>query len=179
MTSCSGSAGTCRRPPSIVSAIAVAIIIAGGHFLLEACSALGFDAGYVPLVILAAGVFARVAAGPAEDMLNMTGNGGVSASTYLAIIVVNVALAIPLIALFGLNGAAIASAVAMALRALWLARAVRRGSASTRRSCRRSACAAFSAGGIRRQARRPNSDQSPATKKSQRPSGAMPTRKKV
>jgi O-antigen/teichoic acid export membrane protein len=54
----------------------------------------------------------------------MTGNGGVSASTYLAIIVVNVALAIPLIALFGLNGAAIASAVAMALRALWLARAV-------------------------------------------------------
>ena len=51
----------------------------------------GFEAGYVPLVILAAGVLARVAAGPAEDMLNMTGHGDVSASTYLAIVVVNVA----------------------------------------------------------------------------------------
>jgi O-antigen/teichoic acid export membrane protein len=85
----------------------------------------GFEAGYLPLVILAAGVFARVAAGPAEDMLNMTGNGAASASTYLAIIVVNVALAIPMIAAFGLNGAAIASAVALALRAFWLARSAR------------------------------------------------------
>ncbi len=108
----------------IISAIAVAIIIAGGHFLLKMFG-VGFDAGYLPLVILAAGVLARVAAGPAEDMLNMTGNGGVSASTYLAVVVVNVALAIPLIALFGLNGAAIASAVTLALRALWLSRAVR------------------------------------------------------
>ncbi len=116
----------CRHVAAItfvISAIAVAVIIAGGHFLLKMFGT-GFDAGYVPLVILAAGVFARVAAGPAEDMLNMTGNGGISASTYLAIIVVNVALTIPLIALFGLNGAAIASAVALALRALWLARAV-------------------------------------------------------
>ena len=39
------------------------------------------------------GVLARVAAGPAEDMLNMTGHGGVSASTYLVVVVVNVLLA--------------------------------------------------------------------------------------
>ena len=65
--------------------------------------------GYVPLVILAAGVFARVSAGPAEDMLNMTGNSNVSASTYLAIVVVNVALAVALVIPFGLNGAAAAS----------------------------------------------------------------------
>ncbi len=39
-----------------------------------------------PLVILGVGVFARVSAGPAEDVLNMTGHGGVSASTYLAIV---------------------------------------------------------------------------------------------
>ena len=80
----------------------------------------GFEAGYVPLVILAAGVFARVAAGPAEDMLNMTGNSNVSASTYLAIVVVNVALAVALVIPFGLNGAAAASAISLALRALWL-----------------------------------------------------------
>jgi O-antigen/teichoic acid export membrane protein len=86
----------------------------------------GFEAGYAPLVILAAGVLARVLAGPAEDVLNMTGNGGVSASTYLAIIVVNVALAVALVIPFGLNGAAAASAAALALRALWLALSARR-----------------------------------------------------
>ncbi len=72
-----------------IAAFAVAAMVAGGHWLLGMFGH-GFEAGYVPLVILAAGVFARVAAGPAEDMLNMTGNSNVSASTYLAIVAVNV-----------------------------------------------------------------------------------------
>ncbi len=109
----------------VIAAIAVTTMIATGHWLLQMFGH-GFDAGYTPLVILAAGVMARVAAGPAEDMLNMTGHGDISASTYLAVVVVNVVLAVVLIVPFGLNGAAVASACAMALRALWLALAVRR-----------------------------------------------------
>ncbi len=107
----------------LIAAIALSIIVAAGVTMLNMFGH-GFEAGYVPLVILAAGVLARVAAGPAEDMLNMTGHGDISASTYLAIVVVNVLLAIALVIPFGLNGAAIASAISLALRALWLSFAV-------------------------------------------------------
>jgi O-antigen/teichoic acid export membrane protein len=50
----------------------------------------------------------------------MTGHSNVSASTYLAAVAVNVALAVALIIPFGLNGAAVASAVALTFRATWL-----------------------------------------------------------
>jgi O-antigen/teichoic acid export membrane protein len=103
----------------IIAVTAVGILIAGGDMLLGMFGH-GFEAGYVPLAILAAGVMARVAAGPAEDILNMTGNGNVSAYAYLAIVVLNIVLAIALIIPFGLNGAAAASAIALALRAFWL-----------------------------------------------------------
>jgi O-antigen/teichoic acid export membrane protein len=83
----------------------------------------GFEAGFVPLAILAAGVMARVVAGPAEDVLNMTGHGGLSASTYLAVVVVNVALSVALVVPFGIDGAAVASSLALAGRAAWLSRA--------------------------------------------------------
>lgn len=107
----------------VIAAIALAIIVWWGKELLDMFGS-GFDAGYAPLVILAAGVLTRVAAGPAEDMLNMTGNGNVSASTYLAIVAVNVVLAALLIVPFGLNGAAAATAISLALRAVWLSLAV-------------------------------------------------------
>jgi O-antigen/teichoic acid export membrane protein len=103
----------------IIAVTAVAILIAGGDMLLGMFGH-GFEAGYTPLAILAAGVMARVCAGPAEDILNMTGNGRTSASTYLVVVIVNVLLAIALVIPFGLNGAAAASAVALALRAFWL-----------------------------------------------------------
>ncbi len=107
----------------VIAGLAVAAMIGGGHWLLGMFGH-GFEAGYVPLVILGMGVFARVSAGPAEDMLNMTGNSRVSASTYLAIVAVNVPLAVALVIPFGLNGAAVASAIALMLRALWLSYAV-------------------------------------------------------
>jgi O-antigen/teichoic acid export membrane protein len=107
-----------------ISSLAVAGMVAVGEWLLRLFGS-GFEAGYLPLVILAVGVLGRVSAGPAEDVLNMTGNGRVSASTYLAVVVLNAALAIPLIVIFGLAGAALASAAAMIIRAVWLARAAR------------------------------------------------------
>jgi len=107
----------------ITAALAVATMVACGDWLLGMFGS-GFEAGYVPLLILGIGVFARVSAGPAEDMLNMTGHGNVSASTYLAIVAVNVVLAAVLIVPFGLNGAATATAIALALRAFWLSYSV-------------------------------------------------------
>jgi O-antigen/teichoic acid export membrane protein len=109
----------------VIAILAVGILVAGGDWLL-AMFGEGFEAGYAPLVILAIGVVMRVAAGPAEDVLNMTGHSGLSASTYLVIVAVNVAFSVPLIMLFGVNGAAAAGAIALTLRALWLAFAAHR-----------------------------------------------------
>lgn len=106
-----------------IAAAAVVVILAGGDLLLNLFGA-GFDAGYASLAILAAGVLARVSAGPAEDLLNMTGNGRVSASTYVVVVALNVVLAIALIIPFGIEGAAVASAVSLSARALWLSLAV-------------------------------------------------------
>jgi O-antigen/teichoic acid export membrane protein len=109
----------------VIATVAVAVIFAVGDFLLGMFGE-GFEAAYTALDILALGVIARVAAGPAEDVLNMTGNGALSASTSLAMVAVNVVLAIALVIPFGLAGAATASAIALALRGLWLALAARR-----------------------------------------------------
>jgi O-antigen/teichoic acid export membrane protein len=109
----------------VIAILAVGALVASGDSLL-AMFGEGFEAGYVPLVILAIGVVMRVAAGPAEDVLNMTGHSSLSASTYLVIVAVNVGFAVPLIMLFGVNGAAAAGAIALTLRALWLALAAHR-----------------------------------------------------
>ena len=109
----------------VVAVAGVAGVLLAGDFLL-AMFGRGFEAGALPLAILAAGVVVRVLAGPAEDVLNMTGHGRLSASTFLAVIALNIALAVALVGPFGIAGAATASALAMAARAGWLALAVRR-----------------------------------------------------
>lgn len=109
----------------LIAAAAVAVILMAGDWLLAMFGS-GFAEGYQVLAILAVGVMARVSAGPAEDILNMTGNGGLSASTYLAMLAINVPLNIALVIPFGLEGAAIASSAALMLRALYLTYAVRR-----------------------------------------------------
>lgn len=109
----------------VVAATAVGAILLAGDWML-AMFGQGFEAAYPPLAILAVGVMARVAAGPAEDILNMTGHGALSASTYLLITVPTVAVAVALIVPFGIEGAAMASAGALIARALWLWAAARR-----------------------------------------------------
>jgi O-antigen/teichoic acid export membrane protein len=103
----------------VVATLAVGLILLSGAWLL-AMFGPGFEAGYAPLAVLAIGVMARVTAGPAEDILNMTGHSSLSASTYLAVIVLSVVLAVALVLPFGVNGAATASAFALAVRAVWL-----------------------------------------------------------
>jgi len=123
----------------VIASVAVGILIAAGGWLLGMFGQ-GFAAGYVPLVILAAGVLVRVAAGPAEDILNMTGHGNVTARTYLGAVAVNVALAVVLVVPFGLIGAAVASSAALMLKAVVLAAAVRRRSSNDYWGCKLARC---------------------------------------
>lgn len=108
-----------------IAAAAVAVILVAGEWLLAMFGS-GFEAGYPALAILAVGVLARVAAGPAEDILNMTGHSRLSASTYVWTVLANVALAALLIVPFGISGAAIATAAALAARGFWLSAILRR-----------------------------------------------------
>jgi len=109
----------------VIAAIAVGLLVALGDWLLGMFGP-GFEAGYVPLVILGVGVLARVAAGPVEDILNMTGYGGVSAWAYIVAVAANVVLALILIGPFGLDGAAIAASCALVLKSLSMSISVRR-----------------------------------------------------
>jgi O-antigen/teichoic acid export membrane protein len=74
---------------------------------------------------MAAGVVVRVMAGPAEDVLNMTGHSSFTAWTYLVIVPVSMVLAAALILPFGTAGAALATSAALIGRAIWLAAAAR------------------------------------------------------
>jgi O-antigen/teichoic acid export membrane protein len=102
-----------------IAGAAVAVIMMLGDWLLGMFGS-GFEAGLPALLILSAGVIARVAAGPSEDVLNMTGHGGLSASTYLVMVLVNVALNVALVTHFGIIGAAVATSCALTARAAWL-----------------------------------------------------------
>ncbi|PRD40947.1 multi antimicrobial extrusion protein MatE [Phyllobacterium phragmitis] len=76
-----------------------------------------FAEGYPLLFVLIIGVIARASVGPTESLLNMSGNQNICAALYAVALCINVALNILLIPRFGLFGAAIATAVAMAFEA--------------------------------------------------------------
>ncbi len=102
--------------PSIAMGIAVLAI---GKPLLMLFGP-GFEAGYPLLFVLVLGVVARASVGPAESLLTMSGNQNVCAAVYGVTLTVNVTLNIVLIPAFGLWGAAIAMAGALACEAALL-----------------------------------------------------------
>ena len=102
--------------PSLLMSV---VVLAIGPFLLGLFGE-NFASGYPLLFILLAGVCCRAAVGPAESLLSMTGHQNVCAALYAAVLAVNVSLNIILLPLYGLWGAAIATAVAIAVEALLL-----------------------------------------------------------
>ncbi|MYZ48154.1 lipopolysaccharide biosynthesis protein [Propylenella binzhouense] len=108
-----------------ISVLVALAVIAGGHLLLGLFGS-NYDAGFVTLLILSVGLIVRVAAGPAEDLLNMTGHAPWAAWTYVVTIAINVALNVALIIPFGIAGAALGTSAALCLRAFWLALAARK-----------------------------------------------------
>lgn len=76
-----------------------------------------FTSGYPLLFLLVFGVVARAAVGPCESLLTMSGNQNVCAAVYAMTLAFNIGLNVVLIPLFGLWGAAMATAFAMIFEA--------------------------------------------------------------
>lgn len=94
--------------PSLVMAFAVLAIAP----LLLSLFGEGFGEGYSLLFILVAGVVLRASVGPAESLLTMTGNQNICAAVFGGVLALNIALNALLIPVYGLTGAAIATAIA-------------------------------------------------------------------
>ena len=99
--------------PSLAMAVVVLLL---GELMLTLFGP-DFVAGYPLLFLLCIGVVARSAVGPCESLLTMTGNQNVCAFVYALTLALNIALSIVLIPLYGLWGAAIATAVSMMFEA--------------------------------------------------------------
>jgi O-antigen/teichoic acid export membrane protein len=100
-------------------ALALAVLILGEPML----SLFGpeFTAGYALLFPLLLGVTARAAIGPAETLLTMTGHQNACAAVFGLTLLLNVALSVALIPVFGLWGAAFATAASILFEAAMLA----------------------------------------------------------
>ena len=79
-----------------------------------------FTAGYPLLFVLVGGVVMRASVGPAESLLNMSGNQNICAWIYGATLVLSIALCSVLVPMFGLWGAATSFAIGMVFEAIAL-----------------------------------------------------------
>ncbi len=100
------------------------VVLAAGHLLLSLFGG-AFTAGYVLMAILLAGILAKALVGPAETLLMMAGKQNICVALYAGALTANVVLNVLLIPHFGIEGAAIATASAMAVEAVLLHLAVR------------------------------------------------------
>jgi len=94
------------------SLIATAVILVLGYQVLGLFGPHFVD-GYPLLFILAVGLLARAAVGPAERLLNMVGEQRACALVYATAFAVNVTACVGLIPFMGIRGAAIATALAV------------------------------------------------------------------
>lgn len=105
-----------------------ALLVAGGLALLGlpllALFGSEFHAGYVPLLILAGGYVLMAFAGDVETLLLMSGHERRTAWAFVVAAVLNLVLNAIMIPLFGLNGAAAATATAAVVWAAMLSVAV-------------------------------------------------------
>ncbi|PCJ96172.1 MAG: polysaccharide biosynthesis protein [Hyphomicrobiales bacterium] len=107
-----------------LSFVACAGLAAVGILLLKLFGS-NFTAGYPALLVLMVGMLIQSAFSSAEDLLNMTGNQGMTARSYFGALVVNIVLNLVLIPPFGLIGAAFATSFALSFRAIYLGFGVR------------------------------------------------------
>ena len=77
-----------------------------------------FTAGYPLIAMMAIGLLARAAAGPAERLLTMLGRQTTCAFVYLGALTANIVLCFVLIPPFGLYGAAASTSIALTLESL-------------------------------------------------------------
>ncbi|MGH6663712.1 MAG: lipopolysaccharide biosynthesis protein [Pseudolabrys sp.] len=95
------------------------LILAFGRPLLALFGA-GFERGYDVMFILAVGMLARAAVGPAERLLNMLGERRQCAFIYAGAFAINLVLCVMLIPGIGIEGAAIATSSALVMESVAL-----------------------------------------------------------
>jgi O-antigen/teichoic acid export membrane protein len=89
-----------------------AVILVFGRPLLALFGG-DFASGYAVMFILAVGMLARAAVGPAERLLNMLGERKQCAAVYAGAFAINLVLCIVLIPRFGIEGAAVSTSTAL------------------------------------------------------------------
>ncbi len=99
-------------------------VLALGHFLLSLFGP-AFTAGHGLMAVLFAGIMAKALVGPGEVLLTMSGEQRLCVAVYAVALAANIAFNVTLIPLFGVMGAAIATASAMMVEAVLLHLAVR------------------------------------------------------
>jgi O-antigen/teichoic acid export membrane protein len=95
------------------------LILALGKPLLGLFGA-GFERGYPVMFILAVGMLARAAVGPAERLLNMLGERKQCALIYAAAFAINLVLCVILIPRIGIDGAGAATSAALVVESILL-----------------------------------------------------------
>ena len=95
------------------------LILALGKPLLGLFGA-GFERGYPVMFILAVGMLARAALGPAERLLNMLGERKQCALIYAAAFAINLVLCVILIPRIGIDGAGAATSAALVVESILL-----------------------------------------------------------
>lgn len=102
-----------------------ALILAFGYPLLGLFGP-NFESGYAVMFILAVGMLARAAVGPAERLLNMLGERTQCAWIYAIAFAINLALCLLLIPRIGIEGAAAATSTALVVESIMLYRVAKR-----------------------------------------------------
>lgn len=101
------------------SLAACAVILALGKPLLSLFGE-NFERGYAVMFILAVGMLARAAVGPAERLLNMLGERKQCALIYAGAFAINLVLCVLLIPYLGIEGAAVATSTALVVESIAL-----------------------------------------------------------
>jgi O-antigen/teichoic acid export membrane protein len=99
-------------------AVCAAILVCGKPLL--SLFGAGFTSGYGVMFILAVGMLARAAVGPAERLLNMLGERKQCAFVYAVAFAMNLGLCVLLIPRIGIEGAAVATSTALVAESIML-----------------------------------------------------------
>ena len=117
-------AGTTARWSFWPSLVVGLTVLAAGNLLLSLFGN-AFTAGYWLMAILFAGSLSKAIVGPGEVLLTMAGKQRLCVLVYVAALAANIGLNVTVIPLYGLTGAAAATAAAMMVEAVLLHLAVR------------------------------------------------------
>lgn len=107
------------------SLLVTAMMLLVGKFILSLFGA-GYEAGYVLLFVMALGLLAKASVGPAESLLTMSGRQNWAAAIYGLTFFINLALNFSLVPIYGLIGAAAATAFSVTFESAALYACVRR-----------------------------------------------------